>query len=325
MSMNLTITHPDITIVVRTLHRDEIEAGYRRPGGDRCTVFYILTGRIRCPAFLAIILPRIFTRARPLILIEVKPFPFEQLPNSLQSRIFRMVFDQRTLVHCLSRLDKSGPPPELHFDERRTGLPHKFHMSTRPCCVTTARKPYNVLRPLMVSKRWLFIGVHAFYGINTFAFSSLGELGKFFNGIGRARVERIQHLELMWHGNLMHPGAQLIKQENGKQRLHKVSKRTLPLRWFTQTRRLRTLLVHIAESDRRRVRRGYEMKSDSNWDQDEQYEKAAIQQLETFGQMVKRTSCQPNFRKYRSLRTVQGIDCVYQLRGMKWSVQPIPP
>ncbi len=293
--MNPAITHPDLHIVERDISRRVLEIVYPpiNPYGPE---------------------------NRPDPDPYPQTFPFEELPKDSQGRIFKMVFAQNTLIHCLSRLDRGQEPldfPEEH-NRRRTGLLHRFHMGTRPCVVTLAHKPSNVLRPLLVCKRWLFIGVHAFYGINTFAFSSLGELGKFLNGIGRARVERIQHIELLWHGNLMRPGAKKVEQENGKTRIRKVSRRTKPLLWLTQTRRLRTLLVHISESDQRRARRPYEMRDKGDWNEDAFYAKHHIHRLDTFGQMVKRTAVQPNFRKYRSLRTAHGMDYVYQLRGMKW-------
>lgn len=328
--MNTSVTHPDFHIVEQSVPDDIREIAYapvnfgpaNSPAGPPSSeIFNIFTQRNRNRVFLTIILPDIFMSPRPLSLLEAPPpksFPFEKLPNSIQARIFKFVFVNPTLVHCISRLDKSEPPLNFVSDRRRTGLLHRFHTGTGSCCIPLARKPNNVLRALLVSKRWLFIGAHAFYGINTFAFSSLGELGKFCNGIGRARVERLQHIELMWHGNLMHTRIQLMPQENGKERVHKVSRRTWPLRWLTRTRRLRTLLVHIDESDATRVRRSYEMRCDSDWEKDEHFENSTVHTLGTFGQMTKRTACQPNFRKYRSLRTVHGMDYVYQLRGMKW-------
>ncbi|KAI2771688.1 hypothetical protein F4815DRAFT_488792 [Daldinia loculata] len=114
-----------------------------------------------------------------------------------------------------------------------------------------------MLKPLLVCKRWYFIGVHAFYGANTFAFSSLGEwhrfcngigtarvqrlvnvehgantfafssLGewhRFCNGIGTARVQRLVNVELMWHGALM------PKHET------RISQRTLGLKCLVPTK-----------------------------------------------------------------------------------------
>jgi hypothetical protein len=72
--------------------------------------------------------------------------------------------------------------------------------------------PNTVLSLLGVCKRWYFIGVHCFYGLNKFAFSesrsvmhqapklticfqgSIGEFGRFMKGIGK-RASRIQFLE----------------------------------------------------------------------------------------------------------------------------------
>ncbi|KAI1100627.1 hypothetical protein F4804DRAFT_318389 [Jackrogersella minutella] len=177
--------------------------------------------------FLTIILPSLFTKLVPLSLhlLEQPIFPFKQLPCEVQIKIFRLVFVRQDLIHCLSRLDLSNPPLRDEFpesdDERRSHLPTGFHFGTRPCQIALARDPTTVLSPLLVSKRWHFIGVHAFYGHNTFAFSSLGEWHRFCNGISAARVERLANVELMWHGSLMrrHPT--------------RISRRSLDLGWLT--------------------------------------------------------------------------------------------
>lgn len=43
--------------------------------------------------------------------------------------------------------------------------------------------PNVLLAPLLVSRAWNFWGAHFFYSDNTFAFSSLGEFGRFCEGI----------------------------------------------------------------------------------------------------------------------------------------------
>lgn len=67
------------------------------------------------------------------------------------------------------------------------------------------------------------------------------------------------------------------------------------------------------------MRRPYEMKNKEDYYKDFVDEaKHPEERLDVFGLEVKRTDLQPNYRKNRSLRTVQGMDFVYQLRGMEW-------
>ncbi|KAH9890154.1 hypothetical protein F4778DRAFT_785315 [Xylariomycetidae sp. FL2044] len=255
-------------------------------------------------------------------LLDQAPFRFDDLPVDIQLRIFRMIFIQRKLVHCLSRLDPNGPPPDLppYDGNRRCGFPNRFHFGRKPCVINEALRPNEVLQPLLVSKRWFFIGVHAFYGGNTFAFSSLGEFGRFCTGIGRARVQRLVNLELFWHGALMQP-----HETN-------VSRRTYGLRWFCQTQRLRTVVVHIQEDSKDRVRRRYEQQKRKDYTKnfaevreteayetsDEEAEENRVLKDDVYAMMTRRTDLQPNHRRMRSMRTTHGIDYLYQLRGMKW-------
>ncbi|KAI1662364.1 hypothetical protein F4813DRAFT_396981 [Daldinia decipiens] len=263
-------------------------------------------------------------------------FPFQELPLEIQVKIFRQLFVKGTLIHCLSRLDPSNPPvafPDKDV-EGESQLPTRFHFGKSPCQIILACKPNDVLKPLLVCKRWYFIGVHAFYGANTFAFSSLGEWHRFCNGIGPARVQRLVNVELMWHGSLM------------RRHETRISQRSLGLKWFTKTRRLRTLVVHIAECDNSRTRRKYEIQKrkkknrqqvdndgdrliedqsdgyQSDGDESDGSQSDVDQDLDKgfdpFETMVRRTLRHPNYRKFRSMRTVQGIDYLYQLRAMDW-------
>ncbi|KAJ8130241.1 hypothetical protein O1611_g3387 [Lasiodiplodia mahajangana] len=140
---------------------------------------------------------------------------------------------------------------------------------------------------------------------NTFAFSSLGEFGRFCNGIGKARVGRLVNVELMWQGALT------PRQEKG------VSLRKQPLAWFMHTSRLRSLVVHINESGKSYMRRPYEMMHPKDYYEDFAAADVDEDDLDIFGMEVRRTTFQPNFRKNRSMRTVQGMDFIYQLRGMR--------
>ncbi|TRX95496.1 hypothetical protein FHL15_003454 [Xylaria flabelliformis] len=174
--------------------------------------------------------------------------------------------------------------------------------------IAIQRRIWELLIPngQLVSKRWYYATAHLFYATNTFAFSSLGEFGRFCNGIKRARVERLVHVELTWQGALM------PRQPKG------VSLRKQPLAWFMYTSRLRTLAIHINESGKSRMRRPYEMMDPSDYYKDFASDEYTEAKLDIFGMEVRRTDCHPNYRKTRSLRTVQGMDFIYQLRGMKW-------
>ncbi|CAP66526.1 uncharacterized protein PODANS_0_1470 [Podospora anserina S mat+] len=241
-----------------------------------------------------------------------KSFPFEKLPGFIQLDIFKKVlFKDGQLIHCVSRLDAFHPPstfpPEEEL-ERRSGLRHFFFWGPeKDCCVNTdGHEPAEVLALLQVSKRFLFLGTHVFYGLNTFAFSSLGEFHRFCQGSGVARVERIQHVEIVWTGN-QHLTAPTYRRvaANGEEvgaPMVPFSRRTHALSWLVDMKRLKTLVVHINESQKELYAEG---------DGAPGYEEA----------VGNKTKGQPNYRMNRALRTVQGVDYIYQLRGMervKW-------
>ncbi|KAK8022984.1 hypothetical protein PG991_006865 [Apiospora marii] len=209
-----------------------------------------------------------------------RPFHFNKLPRDVQERIFRYLFLQGFF----------------------------WGGEDRQCCVTLVHRPNSVLRLLLVCKRWLYLGVHAFYGLNTFAFSSLGELGRFMKGIG-SRMERIVNLELFWHGAIMPRQVSMVNQ------------RTLPLQFFCDTRRLKTLVIHLQELDERRTRRKYEIrKGEEEGDENRvvPYAGSRLDLGNPFKVLMESTRIQPNHRQYRSIRTMHGLDFVYQLRGMNY-------
>ncbi|KAI0864564.1 hypothetical protein F4860DRAFT_510896 [Xylaria cubensis] len=255
-------------------------------------------------AYRDILFPWRFTRPKPRNFLGNAPFRFESLPITIQCRIWKLLIPNGRLVHCLSRLDPRNPP----FDctDKKVHFPSRFHFDDSPCNIAKADKPSRHLKFLQVSKRWYYATVHLFYATNTFAFSSLGEFGRFCDGIKKARVERLVHVELMWQGALT------PRQDKG------VSLRKQPLAWFMHTSRLRTLIIHINESARLYMRRPYEMMEKSDYFKDFAGDEYNEDDLDIFGMEVRRTDCQPNYRKTRSLRTVQGMDFIYQLRGMKW-------
>ncbi|KAK4217211.1 hypothetical protein QBC37DRAFT_384645 [Rhypophila decipiens] len=232
------------------------------------------------------------------------PFPFERLPWKIQAEIFPLwLHKEGQLVHPLSRLDEhvelTAMPGEADL-EGRSGLPRGFYWGKTCYNVTDDRRDPNiVLRILLVSKRFFFIGVHCFYGLNTFAFSSLGEFDRFCNGIGEARIARLQHLELTWMGNHYLTMPRLKNKEGEDTKRVPISRRTGGLYSLQSCYRLRTMVMHINETGRQYIRRRYEAKDINEF-------------------MEGKTAGQPNQRMTRALRTVGGMDCIYQLRGLHW-------
>ncbi|KAI1086981.1 hypothetical protein F5B19DRAFT_500592 [Rostrohypoxylon terebratum] len=326
MSQKLRFLHPNLTLERGEIaeekllkRRQQAENKYKRPPREH----------LFNPRFIAIILPDVFFSVWPVSrrMLGQPTFPFERLPAEIQIKIFARVFVKGGLVHCLSRLDPDNPPLPEDFPEEdvkgRSQLPTAFHYGPGPCQISLACKPNDVLSTLLVCKRWYFIGVHAFYGANTFAFSSLGEWHQFCNGIGMARVERLVNVEMMWHGSQM------------RRHVSGVSRRSVGLSWFTKTKRLRTLVVHIQELAPDRMRRRYEnsAKGRSFYDEDifvnEDYDENSGDEdeypcgpsdvpFDPVAALMEQTEDQPNKCNYRSMRTVQGIDYIYQLRGMDW-------
>ncbi|KAM7202524.1 hypothetical protein V8F33_002744, partial [Rhypophila sp. PSN 637] len=232
------------------------------------------------------------------------PFPFEQLPWNIQASIFQLwLHKEGQLVHPLSRLDLYAELTALPAEEDLdgcSGLPRGFYWGKPRYNVTDDRRdPNDVLRILLVSKRFYFIGVHCFYGLNTFAFSSLGEFDRFCNGITDARVARLQHIELTWHGNQYLSMSPAIDEDGIPTNNVPLSRRTGGLYAFQSCYRLRTLVLHINETGRSYIRR--------------KGEAASIKKF-----MAGKTAGQPNQRMTRALRNVKGIDCIYQLRGLSW-------
>ncbi|OHE93472.1 hypothetical protein CORC01_11247 [Colletotrichum orchidophilum] len=230
--------------------------------------------------------------------VFLKNFPFDRLPTKVQANIIKFVFvEEGKLIHCITRLDPFMPPEQpTQTDRHRSGLPHRFHLSGKSCNITYSMKPNNYLALLTVCKRWHYLGIYAFYGLNTFAFSSLGEFGRFCTGIGEARRERIQHVELLWLGNqyLTHRPV----KEGKKGGLRWVSKRTWDVSWLCQMPRLKTLIIHVDESGSQYSSRRHEPKAHVDW-------------------MASVTAGQPNFRMTRSLRGLQGLHFLHALRGME--------
>ena len=299
MSQLHTNVHPQLTISLRWLNHATLSAAYglndedgngngneegEDNDSDNESELFVQQNPV----------PPVDQEERPL-----RPFNFDRLDRDIQERIFRYLFVKTDLVHCLSRLDPGNRPLTPR------PLNRFFWGGNRQCVVSLAHRPNNVLRLLLVCKRWLYLGVHAFYGLNTFAFSSLGELGRFMRGIG-SRMERIVNIELFWHGAVM-PRHQ-----------SRINQRTVPLQFFCDTRRLRTLVIHIQERDEWRARRGYEKKEEDAVVEDVPYDGSRLDLRNPFKVMEECTRVQPNYRPNRSIRTLHGLDYIYQLRGMNY-------
>lgn len=105
-----------------------------------------------------------------------RKFPTE-IPEKIQFQILRHFFDFRgKVVHAISRLDPHHPLDEapMNLNQRPSYL-HRLHVGRTPVSIQFAPDPNVFLAPLLVCKKWHFWGSHIFYGLNTFAFSSLGE------------------------------------------------------------------------------------------------------------------------------------------------------
>ncbi|KAK4443594.1 hypothetical protein QBC34DRAFT_336665, partial [Podospora aff. communis PSN243] len=242
-----------------------------------------------------------------------RPFKFMDLPLEIQARIFKLwLHKDGRLVHCFSRLDFFDPPADFPTAEelgpKRSGLNTGFYWGAgRRCSLAQdLQDPNDALRVLLVNKHFNFIGAHCFYGLNTFAFSSLGEFFRFCQGIGRARAERIQNIEITFVGNqyLTAPrerrrNADLLPEAMQLKDQPPYSHRTHALSWLQEMRCLRTLVVHINEQGKTHMRRKFESKDAIKY-------------------MAAKTNGQPNRRIFRALRMVQGMDNIYQLRGMTW-------
>ncbi|GKT98145.1 hypothetical protein FLAG1_04672 [Fusarium langsethiae] len=99
------------------------------------------------------------------------------------------------------------------------------------------------------------------------------------------------HIELLWMGS---QSLTYEIDEKGKY----TSRRTHDLAYLPAACRLKTMAVHIPESSREYMRRKHEPRQ-------------IIEYMEEL------TQEQPNYRPYRALRTLQGLDYVYCLRGLR--------
>ncbi|KAH8903483.1 hypothetical protein BR93DRAFT_918150, partial [Coniochaeta sp. PMI_546] len=225
---------------------------------------------------------------------------FHRLPAEVQAKIFRLWLHKGSPIHCFSRLNPFMVPGSWPVSNSASGMYNRFYWDNEKLLDLTADAvdPQEVLGLLLVSKDFYFKGIHAFYGLNTFAFSSIGEFGRFCKGIGHQRAARLQFVELTWTGSqYLTAGRTSSTSRTGKTVEKWDSVRTRPFSFLLELRRLRTLDIFLDESGPLYERRKYEP-------------------TETKAKLLDRTALQPNFRGNRSLRTLQGLDYVCALRGL---------
>ncbi|PCD33098.1 hypothetical protein AU210_009333 [Fusarium oxysporum f. sp. radicis-cucumerinum] len=115
-------------------------------------------------------------------------------------------------------------------------------------------------------------------------------MGRFANRIG-CKLQHLQHIELLWMGS-----QKLTYRIDQKGKY--TSRRTHDLAYLPEACRLKTVAIHLPESSKQYMRRKHEPP-----------------QIVEF--LAQKTASQPNFRRFRALRTLQGADYLYCLRGVR--------
>lgn len=110
-------------------------------------------------------------------------------------------------------------------------------------------------------------------------------------GWGPARIERIQHVELSWLGGRV----VRFNLPSGQRQ----DARTQPLEWFCEMKNIKTLVIHIEETNRNVIRRSQEPESRKLY-------------------LKRKMAGKCQGRMTRALRCVRGLDSITLLRGMRW-------
>ncbi|KAF5722609.1 hypothetical protein FMUND_2671 [Fusarium mundagurra] len=101
----------------------------------------------------------------------------------------------------------------------------------------------------------------------------------------------LMHIELLWMGS-----QRLTYRVDSRGKY--TSRRTHDLAYLPEACRLKTVAIHLPESSKQYMRRKHEPP-----------------QIVEF--LAQKTASQPNFRRFRALRTLQGADYLYCLRGVR--------
>lgn len=229
-----------------------------------------------------------YTRERHTT-VPKHPFRFNNLDNSIQAKIFKLWLKKEGSLQRGSRMCQYGQVAinRLAVD----GYPRRFYWGQGYCSIRTAHRHNDVLNVLLVSKAFCHRGVHAFYSLNQCAFSSFGETERFLMGIGTARRQRIQSINLCFIGACM---PRKIDPQNPKRQF--ASTRTRSLHVLPQLKMLRRITTYIDEGITR-MRRPYE-------------------EIEVRKILEVASGHHENTRLHRSLRTLQGLDYWIQFRGI---------
>lgn len=204
------------------------------------------------------------------------------------------------LCHCISRLDPherpNSFPTKRELGHERTGIRGRFFFSQSPertpvSLTHDTLDPNHLLAALLVSRKCAFFGIHIFYGRNTFAFSSLGEFGRAMQGWGTARVQRLQHIELTWIGG------RVVRFNLPSGECHDA--RTRPLQWLCESSNLKTMVIHIEETNKNVIRRPHEPEDHKLY-------------------LKRKMAGKTQGRMTRALRCCRGMDFVTLLRGLRW-------
>ncbi|RSL63522.1 hypothetical protein CEP54_005114 [Fusarium duplospermum] len=121
-------------------------------------------------------------------------------------------------------------------------------------------------------------------------------VSKHFNYLGASlfyganTLQHLQHVEILWIGS-----QRLIYKRDREGRY--TSRRTHHLAWFSEVHRLKSISIYTPESSKGYMRRRHEPPHIVEY-------------------MAEKTIGQPNYRRFRALRTLQGLDYLHVLRGL---------
>ncbi|KAH6894454.1 hypothetical protein B0T10DRAFT_545966 [Thelonectria olida] len=172
--------------------------------------------------------------------------PFDDLDAAILVKILRMalVFNGEP-VHAISRLDPHYEPSQAPTNcSGDVALLHRFHIGSSKLSLSCATNPQALLAPLLVCKKWNYIGAHVFYSQNRFCFSSLAGI--------KQRLQRVRDIEILWTGSQ----TLCFKPTEGKGKY--TSRRTFPMMWLGEAKWIKTMVVYVQESSREYVRRQHE-------------------------------------------------------------------